>query len=322
VVSATGPWVDALREINRSKSGKRLHLTKGVHIVVPHKKLPVKQSIYFDVDDGRMIFAIPRGKITYIGTTDTTYHGSPDHVTTSLEDADYLVKAVNVTFQDVHLNRADIESSWAGLRPLIHEEGKSASQLSRKDEIFESPSGLISIAGGKLTGYRKMAERVVNLVIKKHFDDKKIPKCSTSKIKLPGSDFLTRRSVKIYTEAVFKILKEYDLEYQTAQYLVENYGKQTDTIIQLLENILEASDSELKLKKAELLFCVNHEMVLTLSDFLIRRTGLMYFEIDKVLEYRLSLGMYMKELLKWDEERYRRELEELEQAIKQIKDFK
>ncbi|MEO5602549.1 MAG: glycerol-3-phosphate dehydrogenase/oxidase, partial [Cyclobacteriaceae bacterium] len=80
VVSAAGPWVDQIREINNSKTGKRLHLTKGVHIVVPHEKLPVRQAIYFDVDDGRMIFSIPRGRITYIGTTDTTYTGELDHV--------------------------------------------------------------------------------------------------------------------------------------------------------------------------------------------------------------------------------------------------
>ena len=172
VVNAAGPWVDELREINKSKEGKRLHLTKGVHIVVSHTKLPVKQAIYFNVDDGRMIFAIPRGRITYIGTTDTFYDGDKDQVFTTREDAEYLVAAVNANFPSVSLTVSDIESSWAGLRPLIYEEGKSASELSRKDEIFESPSGLISIAGGKLTGYRKMAERVVNLVIRKHFDQR------------------------------------------------------------------------------------------------------------------------------------------------------
>ena len=73
VISAAGPWVDELRSINNSKKGKRLHLTKGIHLVFPHEKLPVQHSVYFDVPDGRMIFAIPRGKITYVGTTDTNY---------------------------------------------------------------------------------------------------------------------------------------------------------------------------------------------------------------------------------------------------------
>ena len=177
IVNAAGPWVDELRDINKSNEGKHLHLTKGVHIVVPHVRFPVKQAIYISVDDGRMIFAIPRGRATYIGTTDTSYDGDKDEVITTSEDAAYLIHAVNMNFPLASLQLSDIESSWAGLRPLIFEEGKSASELSRKDEIFESPTGLISIAGGKLTSYRKMAERVVNLVVKKHFNDKLLGEC-------------------------------------------------------------------------------------------------------------------------------------------------
>lgn len=147
-------------------NNKHLHLTKGVHIVFPKEKLPVGQSLYFDVPDGRMIFAIPRGRITYVGTTDTDYNGDLDHVVATEADAQYLLDAINNTFPNIHLTVADIESNWAGLRPLIHEEEKDPSELSRKDETFVSESGLISIAGGKLTGYRKMAERVNETVIK------------------------------------------------------------------------------------------------------------------------------------------------------------
>src|SRR5690606_22476796 len=107
VVNATGPWVDELRDINKSKEGKYLHLTKGVHIVVPHERFPVKQAIYFNVDDGRMIFAIPRGRITYIGTTDTFYEGDKDNVVATRQDAEYLVAAVNTSFPSVNLNVAD-----------------------------------------------------------------------------------------------------------------------------------------------------------------------------------------------------------------------
>src|SRR6056297_701341 len=134
VINAAGPWVDELRSVNQSKKGKRLHLTKGVHLVFPKEKLPVKQSVYFDIPDGRMMFAIPRGKVTYIGTTDTNFNLDKDHVTTDIADAIYLVSAVNNMFPDIELELDDIVSSWAGLRPLIHEEGKSASELSRKDE--------------------------------------------------------------------------------------------------------------------------------------------------------------------------------------------
>ncbi len=88
IINAAGPWVDELRELDQSKKGKRLHLTKGVHIVLPKEKLPVAQAIYFDVGDGRMIFAIPRDRTTYVGTTDTNYTGSKEEVTASKEDVD------------------------------------------------------------------------------------------------------------------------------------------------------------------------------------------------------------------------------------------
>ncbi|MDD7914145.1 glycerol kinase GlpK [Polaribacter sp. MSW5] len=165
-VSAAGPWVDKIRKKDNSINHKYLHLTKGVHIVFPHEKLPIQQSVYFDVEDGRMIFAIPRGRCTYVGTTDTNYSGDLNRVVATKEDAEYLIKAANNTFPNVNLTLEDVESNWAGLRPLIHEEEKDPSELSRKDEIFISDSGLISIAGGKLTGYRKMAHRVIDTVLK------------------------------------------------------------------------------------------------------------------------------------------------------------
>ncbi|MFM7854630.1 MAG: glycerol-3-phosphate dehydrogenase/oxidase [Flammeovirgaceae bacterium] len=199
VVNAAGPWVDDLREINHSKKGKRLHLTKGVHLVVPREKFNVAQAIYFDVGDGRMIFAIPRDRTTYIGTTDTNYDGDKDKVDTQLADAEYLLHAVHVTFPNIHLQLGDVESSWAGLRPLIHEEGKSASELSRKDEIFVSDTGLISIAGGKLTGYRKMAERIVNKVLQENFSTNQAV-CKTASIRLRGNDFNSYSDVRKYIQ--------------------------------------------------------------------------------------------------------------------------
>ena len=93
VVSAAGPWVDHLRKINKSINEKRLFLSKGVHIVVSHERLPLHHSIYFDVPDGRMIFAIPRGKVTYIGTTDTPYEASLERIVVTQADLDYLLKA-------------------------------------------------------------------------------------------------------------------------------------------------------------------------------------------------------------------------------------
>jgi len=284
VISAAGPWVDELRSLNNSKKGKQLHLTKGVHLVFPYEKLPVKQSVYFDIPDGRMMFAIPRGKVTYVGTTDTNYNDNKDRVRTDIADAIYLISAVNNMFPDINLELDDIVSSWAGLRPLIHEEGKSASELSRKDEIFVSDTGLISIAGGKLTGYRKMAERVVDRIAKKMEEeyDTELKECYTEKIFLCGNvDFKKFKHVKKYISEVYNNIKDEGFSKHDAWFLVTNYGKQTEKILELYATIVEA-DPYVRLAKAEVGFGIDYEMVQTPMDFFIRRTGRLYFDIESI----------------------------------------
>jgi len=321
VVNAAGPWVDELRDINKSKEGKRLHLTKGVHIVVSHTKLPVKQAIYFNVDDGRMIFAIPRGRITYIGTTDTFYDGDKDQVFTTRKDAEYLVAAVNANFPSVSLTVSDIESSWAGLRPLIYEEGKSASELSRKDEIFESPSGLISIAGGKLTGYRKMAERVVNLVVRKHFDQRPLSDCKTQQLKLTANPLKNIKEVKTFTTSLAQKLKTFNFKSHMPQYLVENYGQQVVLILDLWSDRNVEEDPELSLLKAELFFCIQYEMVCTLQDFFVRRTGLINFDIQKVIRWKAEIAQACKTHLHWKDEKVKEELDAINLLLASITRF-
>ena len=303
VVNATGPWVDELRVINNSKKGKRLHLTKGVHLVVPFEKLPVKQSVYFDIPDGRMMFAIPRGKVTYFGTTDTNYQEDKNKVGTESVDAVYLIEAVNNMFPSINLSIDDIESSWAGLRPLIHEEGKSASELSRKDEIFVSESELISIAGGKLTGYRKMAERIVDLVGKKYLNrfEKEFDPIQTEHLVLSGGPFLNYKAVELYEKQIFQQLKVYGFSKKDANYLVHNYGKQTDIILDKFEEINEV-DVQKKLLKAEIWFAVHHEMVCTPTDFFMRRTGRLFFDIQSVHKYKNFVINEFKSLFNWDDE--------------------
>ncbi len=299
VISAAGPWVDELRSVNNSKKGKRLHLTKGVHLVFPHEKLPVRHSVYFDIPDGRMMFAIPRGKVTYIGTTDTNYEKDKDHVEVDLADAIYLISAVNNMFPKINLEMEDIVSSWAGLRPLIHEEGKSASELSRKDEIFVSDSGLISMAGGKLTGYRKMAERVVDRIAKKMNEDHKIEikGCITEEIPLCGSEFKKYKDVKKYINDIYDRIKDDGFTKYNAWFLVTNYGIQTETILGYYSK-RKIKDKEVRMALAELQFGIEYEMVQNPMDFFIRRTGRLYFDIDGVRKLMDPILAEFKEVYK------------------------
>lgn len=321
-ISAAGPWVDELRLINHSKKGKRLHLTKGVHLVFPHEKLPVKQSVYFDVPDGRMIFAIPRGKVTYVGTTDTNYTKDKDKVTTDLADAMYLISAVNHMFPKIELELEDIVSSWAGLRPLIHEEGKSASELSRKDEIFTSDSGLVSMAGGKLTGYRKMAERAVNLICKKLEEQEKRPfvECKTDKIPLRGNEFKKTKHVSKYIDTVHKKLKTHGFDYYHAWYLVTTYGKQTEEVLENFE-ALDDEDIIVRMAKAELQFSIKYEMTITPIDFFVRRTGRLYFDIDSITHLKEVVLSEFKRIFDLDTNQITSYRNSLDALIKEHSDF-
>ncbi|MEM6895021.1 MAG: glycerol-3-phosphate dehydrogenase/oxidase [Bacteroidota bacterium] len=322
VVSAAGPWVDELRSVNNSKKGKRLHLTKGVHLVFPRKKLPVKQSVYFDVPDGRMMFAIPRGKVTYVGTTDTNFNLDKDDIKIDAADAIYLISAVNNMFPDINLELEDVISSWAGLRPLIHEEGKSASELSRKDEIFTSDSGLISIAGGKLTGYRKMAERIVNRVTKKMEEEQQLifEACTTDKIPLCGNEFKKFKHVKKYIAEVYSRLKEEGFSEYDAWYLVTTYGKQTESILETFAALKGESAPE-RLIRAEVQFSIATEMVLNPMDFFIRRTGRLYFDIDSIREHQDAVLSEFQEAFSYQAEQLSEFKTALEDALESHSNF-
>jgi len=322
VVNATGPWVDELRQINHSKKGSRLHLTKGVHLVLPHKKLPIKNAVYFDVPDGRMMFAIPRGKVTYIGTTDTNFQENKDKVEVTITDAMYLISAVNNMFPKIELTLEDIQSSWAGLRPLIHEEGKSASELSRKDEVFESDTELISIAGGKLTGYRKMAERIVDLVSKKYKNnyEKTFAAIETESIVLSGGTFKNFKEVLSYQGKIFKQIKADGFGKIEANYLVYNYGKQTEIILKKY-NTLKDTDTEIRLAKAELEFCIQYEMTVTPMDFFNRRTGKLYFDIESIEKLKEPIFAEFKAIFNWDKQSLEKHRIELELAIIEATSF-
>jgi len=221
-----------------------------------------------------------------------------------LADAIYLISAVNNMFPKINLEMDDIESSWAGLRPLIHEEGKSTSELSRKDEIFTSETGLISIAGGKLTGYRKMAERAVDRVAKKMEEDYQIQlsDCTTDTIPLCGNDFKKFKDVKKYIDKVYQRIEPEGLSRHEAWYLVTNYGIQTETILERYVKI-EEKDPIVRMAKAELQFGIAYEMIQTPMDFFIRRTGRLYFDIQSVRSLMMPILKEFQFLFKEDDQK-------------------
>lgn len=312
-ISATGPWVDVLRNKDHSLTKKHLHITKGVHIVFPFEKLPIKQSVYFDVPDGRMIFAIPRGRSAYVGTTDTNYSGSLNRVVVTKSDVQYLIEALNHTFNRLNLTVSDVESSWAGLRPLIHEEGKAPSELSRKDELFISESGLISIAGGKLTGYRKMAQRAIEAVLKQMENDEKLnlKKSKTAQIPLVNPTFKDEKEVFQFKSQLKEHLEDLGItDAYYPQYLCATYGKIADNILDKSKSF-ENTDALARLIRAELWYGIHKEMVNSLTDFFVRRTGRLFFDIASVKTYSEIVLQDLAEYLEWDKSRISKEKKNL-----------
>jgi glycerol-3-phosphate dehydrogenase len=325
LVNATGPWVDGVRQLDvkapdSMRPRKRLHLTKGIHLVVPRHRLPLRQSAYFDVlSDRRMVFAIPRGQVTYLGTTDTDYRGDRERPMTTLADVDYVLEATNFMFPDAHLTRADVVSSWAGLRPLIHEEGKDPSELSRKDEIFRSSTGLLSIAGGKLTGYRKMAERIVDQVCR---DLGVKAACSTADLPLSGGAFAVPSDMGRFLEQRIGEARQIELPPAVVADWFEKYGTHVDVLIE--KAFAWKRDFERMpdlVRRTEVWYAIEHEMALTLNDYLIRRTGRLYFERPALATYYPLVAADFAQLLGWDESTLYREMAAFQREYEAVLDF-
>lgn len=321
VISCTGPWVDDLRKVDKSMTNRGVFLSKGVHIVVSRERLPLQHAVYFDVPDGRMLFAIPRLRCTYIGTTDTPYKGDPNAIPTYLEDVQYLLDGTNAIFPTVNLKVEDVESSWAGVRPLIYEEGKSAGEMSRKDEIFESKSGLLSIAGGKLTGYRKMAERVVDRVGKQMKEDgEKLKKTHTKDIILTGGPFQDFAEVLAYEETVANHLLAASLSPDRAAYLVSNYGKQSPSIIDAATRRSEGTDVA-RLACAEAAYCIEHEFALYPVDWVERRSGRLYFDMPSIEPVLREVINVFAEAYGYTDQQIEEQLKKVRESISWVSEF-
>jgi len=316
IVSAVGPWADKVRIKDGAINNKSLHLTKGVHIVVPKEKLNIHSAVYFDAFDGRMLFAVPRGNVTYIGTSDTTYKKDLDRVLCTEEDVEYLLEKTNHMFEVAHVAKEDVISSWAGLRPLIHEEGKSPSELSRKNEIFVSDRGLITIAGGKLTGYRKMAKRIVNLIQKRDSQLQK-SKCKTKRHKIHAASFENYQEYLAYIENLNQSFKSKDVSKYICWFLTSTYGRNAEIILNKALIDQEGSLEE-SIIKSEIQFVIDYESALRPDDYFNRRSGKLYFDIESL---QRNFDLIIREFAKhfsWSKEKTEVERKKCKELISDV----
>ena len=298
VINTTGPWSDTVR--NFSNEGKQIHQlrpTMGVHLVVDRQKLNVSQPVYVDtgLNDGRMIFVLPREDKTYFGTTDTDYHGDLEHPTVTKEDVDYLLNIVNKRFPEAELTIDDIESSWAGLRPLLS--GNSASDYNGgnsgklSDESFEElidsvkdyiAHGLLTLAGGKITDYRKMAEgameTIINILDKEY--NRKFKLINSKTYPVSGGE-INPSNVDSEIEAYAQLGTLSGLSIEDARYIANLYGSNAPKLFALTRQITEAEGLSL-VETLSLHYAMDYEMALSPTDFFLRRTNHMLFMRDNL----------------------------------------
>jgi glycerol-3-phosphate dehydrogenase len=319
IVNAAGPWVDEVRRRAGALTGARLHLTKGIHLVVPHARLPLRHAVVMPARDRRSVFAVPRGASTYIGTTDTDYGPPADHPEVTGEDADYLLEAANRTFTGPPLARGDVVAAWAGLRPLLHEQGKRPSEISRRDEIMTGETGLVSVAGGKLTTHRSMAERVVDLVAQRLGG--RGGSCRTDVVPLPDGG-ASPAALAGLVERVRERLPR--LAPGGAERLVLLHGTGVERIIRRVEREPAAGEplaGAAVVPRAEIDEALDEEMALTLEDVLERRTRLLLFDPAQGLDCAVEVAALAARRLGWDAARTTAEVDAYRALAESLRRF-
>lgn len=297
VINAGGPWNDVIRNLDQAGLTPSVRPNKGIHVIVPYTRLPIKGVMNFRaVRSKRMLYTVPWRHTTFIGTTDTDYHDDLDAVYAEQDEVAWLLDSVNNAFIDVNLTQADVISTYAGLRPLVEAQSSTGYRATREHHISVSPSGLISIAGGKFTTHRAMARDVVDLVAAQL---KTGQPCRTAQLPL-DSELATLRAVKSLIEKVRAASA--DLDEDVAQHLVATYGSRS---LSLLATIGQAKTlgrrivDGLPYLSAEILYAVNDERACTLNDVMIRRTRLMHELPQQGLDVAEAIAAEMKPLLGW-----------------------
>ncbi len=295
LLNATGPWADLIRRMDEPGCPETVRTTKGVHLTVPHERLPLKRPVVMHAADKRLMFAVPRDGFTYLGTTDTDYTGDPAAITVDDSDVAYILAATNRTFPRAHLTVDDVVSAWAGLRSLAATGGGlKPSQVSRDYRLHTSKSGLVSVAGGKLTAFQAMARSVLRKLMPQ-LPHEELP------LDLPG---VARPSQADEFETA---VREVGLPAEAAAELWSRHGSEVPVVLAQINPAIEQPRA--RMLAAEAVYAVQHEFAVTLTDLLNRRTAQMLFSRDNGLESAHVVAGEMGRLLGWTEEERQAQIE-------------
>jgi glycerol-3-phosphate dehydrogenase len=313
VINATGVWMEDTIRLDgqtANRLNKHMRPAKGVHLTVPADRLRVGAAwLIPSLTSRRFYFVVPWEGRVNIGTTDTDYNGDKDHPHAEPEEVDEILGAVNSYFPEARLEPSDVISSWAGLRPLITDPSASATtDVSRKEEIIESEDGLISIGGGKLTTYRAMAERCVDLAVKRLSESFNIAAGAASAKDAAIGVEISPGELTMTPE---KLSQTENIPLETAQHLLRDYGADYRLLIELTR---EDERLRVRLVKglpqilAEVVYAARYEMALTLADAMTRRTRLATVAGRDVLKCAATAADAMAVELRWNREQTERQI--------------
>ncbi|NVM37740.1 MAG: glycerol-3-phosphate dehydrogenase/oxidase [Candidatus Lokiarchaeota archaeon] len=321
VINATGVWTDELVNNYPDEIPEPLiRPTKGVHLQFKRKHTKNKMAtIIRSITDGRVFFVLPRNKsYTIIGTTDTDYKEDLANPFCNKMDADYLIESVKYYFPAAELDYDNILSTYAGIRPLVMQKGKSESEVSRKHIIFFSDDGLLTITGGKLTAWRSMAEDLFKKVKEKDLFSNIGRELDFSKQK-----FVISLGKEEWLDEVRKSKIEMDTD--IIDHLYQQYGKGAIKILEMIkedaslkEKIIEDND----FIKAEILYCLRYEPTPHLIDVFCRRTEMSLWIGHKIaLKSARKVAEIMADEYSWDESKKNQEIELYMDYIKKTVSF-
>jgi glycerol-3-phosphate dehydrogenase len=297
-VNAAGPWVDKVRRMDDDACAPSVRLTKGVHLVIAGAHLPLRNSLVLSDEAGRIVFAMPRDGYVLVGTTDTDFTGDASRVAAEEADIAYLLHVLTNSLYELHLTPADVTYSFAGLRALVVGDSTAGpSAVPREEVIIESPSGLLTVAGGKLTTHRQIAQQVVNRVM--HSMGRRPTRSPTLSTPLIGAR--NRND----TAAAFPLLP------RIGAMLEGRYGSRAAIVSEIVRDRPKLA-AELAhgapAIAAEVVHAVRNEMARTLADFLVRRTSMVWRAPLAAVEAAPLVARFMAAELGWDRDRERSEL--------------
>ena len=323
VLNATGPWSDAVRRLANPSASPRLRPTKGAHIMLRRERVGNRHAITVQSPiDQRVMFVLPWGRHTYVGTTDTDFDGSPADVRAEPEDVRYLLASANAMFPDAKLTGADVISTWAGVRPLLaprKSAGGEPSSTSREHEIWWDRGGLLNIAGGKLTTYRVMAKQVVDRAAKRLEEKHRVESgiSPTADLPLPGAP---REPWKEFAARIRGAAAALGMGEDVGDHLARAYGEDADGLLDAVR-----ADPALggRLEEghpyvwAEIPHAVRAEAALSLEDVLARRLHLFHEAADGGVPVARAVAERMagEDGIGWDAAEVERQVEAYRAAV-------